>query len=1099
MIGVDEYTKRYQTLNEAQAKAVDTIDGPLLVLAGPGTGKTELLSMRVANILHQTDTLPSSILCLTYTESGAAAMRDRLTGIIGPEAYKVAVHTFHSFGSEIISQNNQYFFRGANFQPADEITQYEILRKILEELDYTNPLAGKFGDEFTHLRDIRTTISELKQSGLTSDELLKVIDANTAVLDSIEHELTDIFAGRISKSMLDQLIPLASRVASLSPSVLPTGVTQLSSVLALSMAHAFDAAVETGKTTPLTAWRNAWMEKNSRDEYVFRDRQRHHKLHALSHIYYLYLARMDEAGLYDYDDMILQVIHAMETNPDLKLNLQEKFQYMLVDEFQDTNLAQLRILLDLTDNAVHEGRPNIMAVGDDDQAIYSFQGADVGNIQRFREQYRETGLIVLTDNYRSTQKIIDHARDVITQGQDRLENAIDGLIKDLLAKQKPAAHSVGLIELESTADERQWLASDIKRAIDSGEVPQTIAVLARRHNELVALLPYLADAGVSVNYERHDDVLENQAVRALELLAEITVALHHKLHDDVDSLLPELLAHPAFRFDAESVWRLSLQAYKNHLTWLEVMAETPDFKPLQTWLVEMSARVPILPLENFLDELVGVPDQSTDGVQPYVSPLYAYYFSSDNLAKNPAVYLEYLEALRTIRSKLREYHPDDEPRVTDFLDFITLHRQMGTRLTSVHRAAERLTGAINLMTAHGAKGLEFDRVYITGAVDNAWGERVRSRARLIGYPENLQLTQAGNNYDERLRLFFVAMTRARKHLTISYSKCNDKSRETMLASFLSDSRLPRQAVKADSRTSKLIHMAEIAWHDQLLELPPATMRQLLAPVLENYKLSVTHLNNFLDVTRGGPTSFLLGNLLRFPQAKSPSAHYGTAVHSTLQRAHNHFVSTGQRRPIEDVISDFQHELASQHLPAEDLQKLTTRGISALTQFLDSHYQTFTRHQKTELSFANQGAVTESAQLTGNLDLVDIDDGHILVTDYKTGASSRDWKGKTDGEKIRLHKYRQQLMFYQLLVTGSRDYGRYEYEGGVLQFVEPDRSGDIHALRAEATPEELEVFSHLIGAVWRSITTLELPDISNFEPNYKGMLAFEDFMIDKYRT
>src|ERR1035437_9408703 len=118
-----DFKKRYATLNKAQREAVDIIDGPVMVIAGPGTGKTELLSVRTANILKKTDTLPENILCLTFTDSGANAMRERLVGTIGKDAYKVAVHTFHGFGSEVINQYGEFFYEGAHFRPADELSQ----------------------------------------------------------------------------------------------------------------------------------------------------------------------------------------------------------------------------------------------------------------------------------------------------------------------------------------------------------------------------------------------------------------------------------------------------------------------------------------------------------------------------------------------------------------------------------------------------------------------------------------------------------------------------------------------------------------------------------------------------------------------------------------------------------------------------------------------------------------------------------------------------------------------------------------------------------------------------------------------------------------
>ncbi len=195
------FSDRYHSLNSAQKQAVDTIEGPVMVVAGPGTGKTELLSVRVANILSKTDTLPENILCLTFTESGQAAMRERLVGIIGKDAYKVAIHTFHSFGSEVMSHNREYFYRNALFEPADDIKQYEILRGIFEELEFSNPLSSMMNGEYTHLSDAKRVISELKRSSaLTSDELLAVIQQSEASLDAIERILMPILSERVGKS-----------------------------------------------------------------------------------------------------------------------------------------------------------------------------------------------------------------------------------------------------------------------------------------------------------------------------------------------------------------------------------------------------------------------------------------------------------------------------------------------------------------------------------------------------------------------------------------------------------------------------------------------------------------------------------------------------------------------------------------------------------------------------------------------------------------------------------------------------------------------------------------------------------------------------------
>lgn len=1109
---MEKFKTRYNKLNSAQKKAVDTIDGPLLVVAGPGTGKTELLSMRAANILRATDTLPENILCLTFTNSGANAMRARLASIIGTDAYKVAIQTFHSFGTEIINHHSEYFYRGADFSPADEVATYSILTDIFEELDYNNPLASKMNGDFTHLRDTAQVISELKQAGLSSSELLQIIDSNEKLLDAVEPELAAIFANRISKTTIALLPPIANKIAELPAPQLPPAIAPLADALALSLARAFDEAVASGKTTPITAWRNTWLEKDAHGEFVFKDRKRHAKLRATAPIYDRYLAEMRQAELFDYDDMILNVVQAIEQYPDLRFNLQERYQYIMVDEFQDTNLAQLRILFNLTDTP-HGDAPNIMAVGDDDQAIYSFQGADVGNIHRFRKRYPNHASVVLTDNYRSSQTILDRAREIIVQASGRLETSMD-IDKHLLAHTNDTNSQVTLSALPSRQEEFAWIAESIQENITKGIKPSEIAVIARRHSDLIALLPYLNRANIAVNYERRDNVLNDEHIQLLELMTRVCVDIAAGEHDEANSLLPELIAQPMFGFDSEAIWRLSLQAYRNRTNWLEAMLTSPTFQPLAKWLLDRAKASLTEPLETFLDTLIGVPqnytanddtDDDNDAVRKptkshrnaFISPFYQYYFNSDILGSSPDTYLTALEALQTLRSKLREGAPDGTLLASDFLMLIDTYRQLNIPVVSIRRASETAQNAINLMSAHKSKGLEFDTVYVINSIDSMWGERVRSRSRLINYPENLAISPNADSYNERIRLYFVAMTRAKRQLYLSYARSDDTAKDTLKASFLAGTNL-QEIDRQPSSTAALAEQSEIAWHDRLTAPINRTMKELLAPTLENYKLSITHLNNFIDITRGGPQNFLLNNLLRFPQAKSANAIYGTLIHTVLQHAHSHLAASGTRKPIEDITGEFIRLLHQQNLSDADLALYSKRGIEALEVFLTAKYDTFAPSQKPELSFAGQGVVLGQARLTGSLDLVDIDNQTITVTDYKTGKPSTSWTGKSDYEKIKLHKYRQQLMFYELLCANSRDYAKYDFGGAILQFVEPDSRGDIYQLDDRFSRDELADFQRLIAAVWRCITTLELPDISSYQASYQGMIQFEkDLISNKY--
>ena len=1180
-----DFQTRYAKLNANQRQAVDYIHGSLLVIAGPGTGKTELLSMRTAQILRQTDTLPDSILCLTFTESGAANMRQRLRQIIGEDAYKIAIHTFHSFGTEIINQHREYFFHGADSQPADELTQHQIVTGILEGLDWRNPLSAKNNGEFVYTSELIRVISEFKQSGLTPAELRLVMADNQRVIADITPDVQQVFASKISKKTIELFAPLAESIAerigrggitepsgntassapdnaattAKIPTNLPSSITPYAQVLALSIAHTAQEAIDANSTKPLTAWKNKWCENNAAGEFVLKDFTASEKLSAAIDVYEAYGNVLAERSLFDYDDMILSVIQACESHPELRANLQEQYQFIMVDEFQDTNLAQLRLLFDLTGD---EDNPNIMAVGDDDQAIFSFQGADVGNIQRFRQQYHDPKIIVLTDNYRSAADILMAARGVITQGADRLENTIDGLSKQLTAHASGSGARVEIQEFTSVSEERAGVARQIAELIKHGENPAHITVIARHHKELIELLPYLYRENLTVNYERHDDILEQDIIQALDKLARVVMAIHQNNLDVANSLLPEVIAHPAFGFSALDIWRLSLHAYNNRQLWLESMLANSTFQPFGEWLLERAKDVPNLPLEEQLDKLLGLEmgaeitlidsvqrtspenpqtpgaergvDRDSSGThsskeflqsageEPLLglrtatiarasldarrvkrsfeessSPtsLAAHYFSPDNLAQNPDAYLTTLESLRTLRQKLRDRLTDASPTLADFLEFIDLHRSTKTRLTHIRPQASALGDAINLMTAHKSKGLEFPHVFVIGAIDSSWGEKVRSRSRLIRYPANLQLQPAGASYDERLRLFFVAMTRAKTTLTMTYSQTNDAGSDTMIASFLTD-HTPTIIPAADTPATQ-ITVAQTDWSTRLSTPITAELKDVLAPTLETYKLSITHLNNFLDVSRGGPQNFLLNNLLRFPSAKSPAASYGTAIHSVLQQLHNLLRADHHLPPTERILHYFRTSLEAQHLPPDDFELYLDKGTAALTAFLDAKSSDFHDTELAELDFAHQGVIVGGARLTGKLDVADIDKHNktIFVTDYKTGKPSRSWKGTSDYEKIKLHKYRQQLMFYQLLVTSSRDYGNFSFTGARLQFVEPDvKTGDILSLEDTFSREELDEFARLIGVVWRKITTLDLPDISGYSADYKGMVQFEEDLL-----
>lgn len=1092
-----DFGTRYQKLNTAQRHAVDAIDGPLMVIAGPGTGKTELLSMRAANILKKTDTLPQNILCLTFTENGADAMRKRLIDIIGPAGYKVPIYTFHGFAADIASRYRHYFHQGAELRVADNLQKYQIISSILQSLEYDNPLKLTFGGAFTSIGDIQTAIAEIKRSGLTTDEFRSVLEANEVAISASERLLQNALkTGRITASSLEPLAAIVADIFAINEPQPQQNIPRLSHIIASSLQEAIETASEHPRVTPpLTAWKNTWCTKNADGNLILKSRARIERLRALLPIYTTYQQVMDEAGLQDFDDLITELIHILETQAELRYELQEQYLYLMVDEFQDTNLAQMRILDNLTNNPISEGKPNIMVVGDDDQAIFGFQGAEVGNILTFAERYEITEPVVLTENYRSPKIILDTAREVITQGEERLESRLPGLVKELTANATPPTPTAQLTHFSTASQERAWIAASIADKLANGHEPSEIAIIAKTHSDLEALLPHLNKLTIPVAYEKRENILDNESVHQLILLARVVLAISDQNLKEADVALAQLLAHPAWNISAQTLWQISLNAFKEKKLWLELLEDIPDTKQLYTWLIETAKLSRQLPLELLLDRLIGH-NQPDEG---YVSPLKQHFFGDINDLENASKYLEHLESLRAIREKLREHFAGEtQLQLESFIRFIDLHYATDTKITRLRTVGDQ-NAAVNLLTAHGSKGLEFKTVHIINAIDSRWGARARGRSSLISYPENLRLKQATGSAEERLRLFFVAVTRARESLYVSYADSSDTGKSQLIADFISSSSsLIEESISEDTSIEQHIAATEALWYQSLVDAPAKTLHAALASRLDLYKLSATDFCAFLDITKGGPRGFLLNNLLRFPSAMSPAASYGSAIHSVLQRAHLQIARGEQPIPEEDLLQYFEKVLTDYALPADEFNHFLSKGSDSLRAFLAEQYQSFRPTQLTELNFAGQAVQLGEAKLKGKLDLVDIDkiNKTIVVTDYKTGSAFSDWGKGGPYDKLKSHHYSQQLLFYQLLIAHSRDFSAYTVTDSIIQFVEPNKSGHIVSLSLSSTPDDIARMQSLINVVWQHIIDCDFPDTSHYDQSIKGILAFEQDLLDQ---
>lgn len=1111
-----KFDEEYQKLNLEQRRAVDMTSGPLLVLAGPGTGKTQLLSMRVANILKQPDVSASDILCLTFTDNAARNMLERINNIVGLPAYHVGIYTFHSFGSDIINQYPDYFTERVLLQPIDQLGSYEILRDCFEKLPHSNPLSAKIGEEYIFIKDALSVISWLKQNAVSPDEFGEIIAANQSFFDATSKPVQSVFAHTPSPKYLSKYKKLADSLAKYRKSTMYHGLYDYGSLCLGELSDAIDQTDQKSRyAQPITAWRKAWLQKNSKGQYVFKDSGRAlDKLKALRRIYLDFQNKLAESGLYDFDDMVLEVVQALENSQELRLNLQERYQYILIDEFQDTNKAQLRIIEALGDNPVNEGRPNIMAVGDPNQAIYAFQGAQSSNIDAFTSTYKDVEVINLTDNYRSTQSILNAATTVIENSDSKI-----GLKK----LRSQISHSTNVLEhdvLSSELEQYGWVAEKISGYLKSGHRPDDIAIIAPKHKYLERLMTYLAEAHIPVAYERRENILDAAVVVQLLKMAELVTAIANGSHDEVDILLGEVLSYPFWGLPTEELINISVDCYDNHKHWLPVLYKHKDrrFRKLALWFSEISRSVRSQPMEYILDRLSGNEEASIDDVDAYeesvgkpkktltfVSPFRSYYFGSDYMENSTSEFLTHLGQLSTLRQHLRSWKPATMLHIGDLVEFVKLHREAKLKIVDTNPHTQS-TNAVQVMTAYKAKGLEFGIVFVINAQDEVWGISSRSKTDRIRLPKNMPLKPVGDTKEDKLRLFFVALTRAKHTLHITSYTHNLDNKLSLGLSFLGGNTIeseptfkafkPRVISRAKTVKSTRILSTDWAYRYQQIIADKPT---LFEPILANYKLSVTHLNNFLDVVNGGPRYFLLHNLLRFPAAMSPPAAYGDAVHKSLQWAYSRLKSDGKLPAQAAIVDYFSDILSRKHLPVSEFKRLKQRGQKALEKYISVRSEKFKSQHIIERGFTNEGAVVARAHLSGKIDKMILGNGNSLqLIDFKTGKPSSSWQGKDDYEKRKLHRYEQQLMFYKLLVENSASFKKkYSVSTGGLEFIETDDSGELtDILELKYDSGKLSNFNSLIRVVWQHINDLDFPDISSYGRDLKAVIEFENDLLNR---
>src|SRR6187431_854819 len=492
-----KFREEYERLNEKQRLAVDTIDGPVMVIAGPGTGKTQILASRVGKILLETDPQPENILCLTYTDAGVVAMRKRLLHFIGPDAYKVNIYTFHAFCNDII-QENLSLFEKTSLDPVSELEKIELFKALIDAFPKNHPLKRYRGDVYFEINNLQSLFSAMKREGWTPAYINEKIDeyiADIATRDEFTYKrkFKEFNAGDLKKDKIEE------------------------------------------------------------------EKERKGKLRAAVNEFDRFQQMMRKRNRYDFDDMINWVIKAFEENKNLLASYQERFLYILVDEYQDTSGTQNRIVQLLIN---YWEKPNVFVVGDDDQSIYRFQGANVENMINFADSYKKDLMtVVLTNNYRSTQPILDISKTLINRNEERLVKQIEGLSKDLLSSNINISHLTHfplVIEYNSVKEEMADITLKVHALIEQGVEAGKIAVIYKENKYGVELSQYLKLKNIPVYTKRNINILELPLAQKIIAIIKY-LAAEHDVPYGGDEMLFEILHFDWFHIPAVEIAKLSVE------------------------------------------------------------------------------------------------------------------------------------------------------------------------------------------------------------------------------------------------------------------------------------------------------------------------------------------------------------------------------------------------------------------------------------------------------------------------------------------------------------------------------------------------------------
>ncbi len=874
-------------LNPQQVEAVTYGNGPLLIIAGAGTGKTTVITERIKHLILEKNISPSNILALTFTEKSAAEMEERIDVILPYGYSQMWIETFHAFCDRILRSEALHIGLDPNYKLVTEAEAVQFFRKNLFTLNltYFRPL----GNPNKFIQGLLQHFSRLKDEDITPTEYLDFAKKMTAKKSETEEE-------------------------------------QLEQQKILELAQGYKAYEDL-------------KIKNS---------------------------------IMDFSDLIANTLKLFRERKNILVKYQKMFEYILIDEFQDTNYAQNQLAILLSGE-----KQNITVVGDDDQAIYRWRGAAISNMIQFKKHFPKTKIVTLTKNYRSTQNILDTAYTLIQQNNpDRLE-VKENINKKLESLRKTNGEIPDLLLFDHEEHEADGVAKKIEELVKKKKNKYNdFAILVRANDHALSFIKSLEHFKIPYQFLGPGELFQQEEIK--DLISYLRVLANY----DDSVALYRVLCMEIFAIDPAIIATLLNTAKRRNVSLFSL------FSQLDTIAIKQDDKEKVTNIfEIIKNHLALVPKEAAGQI------LFNFIKETGIIKKimNPTTPFEEQQAINITKffEKIKSYEAlQENSSVFSVLDWIELSMQMGESPQAANADVTN-TNAVNILTIHSSKGLEFPIVFMVNLVKDRFPSRERSEQ--IPLPPEIikEVLPAGDYHtEEERRLFYVGITRAKDILFMTASKFYGQGkRERKLSPFVLES-LGIETVEK-IKTQKQKESQQLSLLDLFPENKTETATpgaQILAkkPVLVSY-LSYSQIQTF-DVC---PLHYKLKYILKIPSSPSPATAFGQSVHAALRdfyfRKKNN-VET-DFKDIEQIVKNTW--MSEGYSSIEEERNAYKKAIDVVTKYLTQHFNPNNLPLELELPFE---FFINRLRVGGRIDRIDtIPDGTIEIIDYKTGTNIPDEK------------------------------------------------------------------------------------------------------------